>query len=365
MGLSINRDYYIVNIYNPGGYNLNIKQYGWNDFFEKNYKEKGYEGMPFGRVMIGHNNIYQVMTSEEEVVAELGGKFLRGEEHRSKPAVGDWVVLQHKDDKWFVEDILPRKSKFSRKMAGNDTLEQIVACNIDAIFIVTSLNQDFNLRRLERYLIVAWDSGATPVIILSKADLCEGVEEKIKAVEEVAPGVEVYCVSAIHEQGMEQLKKYLGEGQTITLIGSSGVGKSTILNTLAGEELLKVSSIREDDDRGKHTTTHRQLVILPTGGLILDTPGMRELQLWQADEGLGHVFSDIEELTLACKFTDCHHESEPGCAVRAAIIEGKIVQDRLVSYVKLKKELAFMERKQVERQRIEQKRAKRFDGKSR
>lgn len=340
---------------------MNIKQYGWNAFFEKKYQDYGYDGMPFGRVMIGHNNKYEVMTCEGAIIVELSGKILKSEGGALKPAVGDWVILQQKDDKWFVEDILPRISKFSRKMAGNDTLEQIVASNIDVIFIVTSLNQDFNLRRLERYLIVAWDSGAIPVIILSKADLCDGVEEKIKAVEAVAAGVDVYSISAIHEQGIEPLKKYLGEGQTITLIGSSGVGKSTLLNTLAGEELLKVSDIRTDDDKGKHTTTHRQLVLLPTGGLILDTPGMRELQLWQADEGLGHVFSDIEELSLACKFSDCHHESEPGCAILAAIEGGKIGQDRLESYGKLKKELAFIERKQVERQRVEQKRAKKYE----
>lgn len=336
---------------------MNLQQYGWNEFFEMNYIERGYKGLPYGRVMIGHTQLYEVISSEGEVLAELSGKMLKEESSASKPAVGDWVVLQHKDDKWFVEDILPRRSKFSRKMAGNDTLEQIVAANIDTIFIVTSLNQDFNLRRLERYLIVAWDSGAIPVIILSKADLCEGVEKKIEAVEEIAPGVEVYSISAIHEQGMEPLKKYLGEGQTITLIGSSGVGKSTLLNTLAGEELLKVNDIRVDDAKGKHTTTHRQLVLLPTGGLILDTPGMRELQLWQADEGIDHVFGDIQALTQYCKFSDCRHESEPGCAVIAAIEEGKMNSDRLESYVKLKKELAFIEKKQVERQRLEQKRA--------
>lgn len=335
---------------------MNIKEYGWNQNLEKEYKEKGYEGMPFGRIIVDHNNFYGVISNEGEVVAEQSGKMLRGEVGK-KPAVGDWVVLQHKEDKWLVEDVLPRKSKFSRKMAGNDTLEQIVATNIDTIFIVTSLNQDFNLRRLERYLIVAWDSGATPVIILSKADLCDNAVEKIAAVEGVAPGVEVYAISSIYEEGIEQLQKYCGEGKTIALIGSSGVGKSTLLNTLAGEELLKVNVIREDDAKGKHTTTHRQLVLLPTGGLILDTPGMRELQLWQADEGIDHVFSEIQTLSESCKFSDCRHEKEPGCAVTAAIAEGIIGRERLDSYVKLKKELAFIERKQIERQRSDQKKA--------
>ncbi|MBC7960043.1 MAG: ribosome small subunit-dependent GTPase A [Vallitaleaceae bacterium] len=340
---------------------MNLKQYGWNNFFEKQYKEKGYEGMKVGRVIIDHNNVFQVVTEDGEIVVELSGKVLRGENGRTKPSVGDWVVLQKREDKWLAEDVLPRKSKFSRKMAGNDTLEQIVATNIDTIFIVSSLNHDFNLRRLERYLIVAWDSGATPVIILSKSDLCEDADEKIEAVEEIAPGVQVHSISALEAEGMEQLKQYLGEGKTIALIGSSGVGKSTLLNTLAGEELLKVSGIREDDDRGKHTTTHRQLVLLPSGGMILDTPGMRELQLWQADEGIDHVFSDIQSLADQCKFTDCKHESEPGCAVLSAISSGIMKSDRLESYIKLKKELAFVERKQLERQRAEQKRAKRFE----
>ncbi|WML45752.1 ribosome small subunit-dependent GTPase A [Neobacillus sp. PS3-40] len=328
---------------------MNLKTLGWNKFFEEeflNYKEQGFD---VGRIALEHKKLYRVFSEQGEFLAEVSGKMrFNALEREDYPAVGDWVVISARpeEQKATIHGLLPRKSKFSRKVAGLTTEEQIVASNVDTIFLVNALNADFNIRRIERYILSAWESGANPVIILSKADLCKDIEKKIAEVESVALGVPILPISAEKNTGLNLLTPYLYEGQTIALLGSSGVGKSTLTNALIGHQRQAVKEVREGDDRGRHTTTHRELIVLEKGGILIDTPGMRELQLWEADEGLSQSFSDIESLAENCKFRDCIHKNEPGCAVLNAISNGTLNSDRYYNYVKLQKELAYLQRKE-------------------
>ncbi|MBD0379099.1 ribosome small subunit-dependent GTPase A [Paenibacillus sp. WST5] len=293
--------------------------------------------------------MYRVQTESGEALAEVSGKMrhnaLRREDY---PAVGDWVVITVREDEQraTIHAVLPRKSKFSRKVAGQVTEEQIVATNVDTVFLVTALNLDFNVRRIERYLVLAWESGANPVIVLSKADLCDDPEAKAAEVEAVAVGVPIHIISSAENRGLADLAAYVSAGQTVALLGSSGVGKSTLVNRIYGEEILETGDIRSGDDKGKHTTTHRELIALPGGGILIDTPGMRELQLWDASEGLSTSFQDIEELGASCFFQDCKHENEPKCAVKQALTDGTLAHERFQNYLKLQKELAFLARKE-------------------
>jgi ribosome biogenesis GTPase len=244
-----------------------------------------------------------------------------------------------------IHAVLPRRTSFARKIAGSRTEEQIVGANVDTVFLLTSLNQDFSLRRIERYLIIAWESGANPIIILSKSDLCDRVAESIDEVQAVARDVPIHAISVVTGSGLQDVAQYFKRGQTVALIGSSGVGKSTLINHLAGVDRLKVQTVREWDDRGRHTTTHRELVLLPAGGLVLDTPGMRELQLFEGDQSLELVFDDIEALAARCFFSNCRHQDDPRCVVREALVAGTIDSGRYQSYEKLQKELNYVARK--------------------
>lgn len=294
--------------------------------------------------------MYKLYTEAQEVLAEISGKFrfevLEQEEY---PAVGDWVVisLRAEEKRATIHKVLPRKSKFSRKVAGLETREQIVAANVDKVFLVNALNRDFNIKRIERYLIMAWESGADPVIILSKADLCDDLEEKLMEVERTAVGVPIHVISTVDGRGLDELNQYLIPGRTIALLGSSGVGKSTLINHLAQKELQKTNEVREYDDRGRHTSTSREMFVLDSGTIMIDTPGMREIQMWSGEEGITEAFEDIEKLAARCKFTDCKHKKEPGCAVREAIENGTLSSERFESYIKLQKEIRIAERKQA------------------
>ena len=329
---------------------MNLQQLGFTNFFETQFQTIQTEQSTkmIGRITLEHKHSYRVLTEQGEWLASVSGNFAyRAFSRKDYPAVGDFVLVEQMpgEERAIIHHLFERKSKFTRKMAGQAIDEQIVAANVDIAFLVMSLNADFNVRRLERYLIAAWDSGAKPVIVLTKSDLCDDVTSYIQEVETIAFGVDVIAVSAVTSDGIEQLQQMLTEGITAALIGSSGAGKSTLTNVLLMAEKMKVSDIREDDAKGRHTTTHRELVMLPTGACLIDTPGMRELQLWDQGDSLSASFSDIEQLAENCRFRDCTHKKEPHCAIRTAINEGTLEEARLRSYFKLQKELAYIEKK--------------------
>ena len=293
-----------------------------------------------GRVISQEKDLFRLVMDKEECMARVSGKFRYNVSAISEfPSVGDFVLVEHsfKDDVALIHKVLQRKSVFIRKAAGKNCMEQVVAANIDTIFLCMALNGDFNIRRLERYLSIAWDSGAVPVIILTKIDLCDDLQAKRFEIENVAVGVPVMEPSGLTGDGLQQIKQYLQKTKTVAFIGSSGVGKSTLINRLLGEECLKTNTIRKDD-KGRHTTTHRELFLIPDSGMVIDTPGM-----WKAGKGIEHAFSDIEKLAEKCRFHNCTHTSVPGCAVRAAMEDGMIDEERLKAYKKLKAENSYME----------------------
>ena len=297
----------------------------------------GREGIP-ARVTAVHRERYALVCEHGEIYARLKAKEYHLDQARF-PTAGDWVTIRYVENgDSLILSTLPRRTVFTRRAAGSAPVEQPVAANFDYVFLMQSLNHDFNPNRLERYLTLSWQSGATPVVLLTKADLVEDYWEYLTRVERVAMGADVHVVSARTGRGLERLNVYLQPGKTVVFLGSSGVGKSTLVNALAGEPVMAVSAIREDDSRGRHTTTHRQLLRMKSGVLVIDTPGMRELGMWETEAGLGEAFADVEGYLGRCRFSDCSHTAEPGCAIRAAIDAGELDPGRWERYQKLKEE---------------------------
>ena len=294
------------------------------------------------------HGIYRLLSEAGELWAEIAGA-LRHESlgSESLPICGDWVLADNPAgrDRTVIRFLLPRRTSFSRKQAGTAIASQVIAANIDTVCLVSGLDSDFNPRRIERYLAIAWESGARPVIILNKADVCVDISVRLAEAMSLAPGVPVLAACATDGRGMGDILNYAGQGQTLALLGSSGVGKSSIVNRLLGRQAQEVRGTDSDTGRGLHTTAARHLFLLPSGGLIMDTPGMRELQIWSLDAGLDATFEDIKAMAEGCRFRDCGHQTEPGCKVRAAVARGELDAGRLASYFKLCREARYIELK--------------------
>lgn len=334
---------------------------GWTDSLAGIFRPHADAGLVPGRVSLEHNHVYRVMAADREWLAETAGRIKYLASGREElPAVGDWVGLRTDaaGGRAVIRVILPRRSQFSRKVAGRETLEQVLAANIDTVFLVASLQQPIKQRSLERYVMLARPSGARPVIVLNKADLAGNIGQALIDAAEAAPGVPIHVISAKTGAGLGALEAYLGVGQTTALLGPSGAGKSSLVNALAGRATQTIGDVRDWDLRGRHTSVHRELIPLDAGGLLIDTPGLRELQLWDApeDAALDETFGDIAELAGACRFRDCQHDREPGCAVKAAVDAGRLAPDRHAGFLKLQSERAALSRRQDERALLENKR---------
>ncbi len=321
---------------------MKLESIGYSSSFVEAFRAVLSDGLVPGRVAAGHTHLFRVITEEGELLAEVTGR-LRHDASGPQdfPAVGDWVALAPRvgEGRGTIHAVLPRRSAFVRRASGVREEAQVLAANVDTVFLVAGLDRDFNPRRVERALVLAWESGAEPVVLLNKADLATDLETKRQEMEAATAGVPVLVVSAREGTGLDALASYLAPGRTVALLGSSGVGKSTLVNRLVGDERQRTSGVREHDQRGRHTTTYRELVPLPGGAILLDTPGLREIQLWAGDDALATAFSDVAELARRCRFRDCRHQGEPGCAVRAAVEEGALDAERLESHHKLEREL--------------------------
>ncbi|HEY2432408.1 MAG TPA: ribosome small subunit-dependent GTPase A [Vicinamibacterales bacterium] len=346
---------------------LDLEDLGWTTGFADAFAPHAALGLEPARVSLEHTHIYRVLTRDGERLARVSGRLRHAAARRTDfPAVGDWVAIEAPEGGGDarIRALLPRVSRFSRRAAGNPTEEQVVAANIDVVFLVSGLDRDFNPRRIERYLVTAWESGASPVIVLNKADLVDNPEAIAAEVASLAAGVPVQTISVKESVGIDRLRAFLGRGRTGALLGSSGVGKSSIANALLGEARLRTHDVRESDSRGRHTTTGRQLLPLPGGGILIDTPGMRELQLWDSGESVAGAFADVEELGGGCRFRDCRHRGEPGCAVQAAVAAGLLPEARLESFRKLQDEQTYQERQVDERAWLDNKRLGRIGAKA-
>lgn len=320
-----------------------LEDLGWNPMLESRFAPLRVRELLPARVIREHKLAYAVYGEWGPLTGTISGSLRHSAVSAAElPAVGDWVAIKPRprEARATIHSVLPRKSAFTRKAAGGGGDEQVAAANVDHVFLVAGLDGDFNPRRIERYLTAAWNSGAGPVIVLNKADLCSNIEERVAQVESAAAAVPIHAVSATTRLGLDALSAYLQRGRTVALLGSSGVGKSSLVNALLDAGVQRTNDVRAGDDRGRHTTTHRELFMIPGGGMLIDTPGMRELGLWSDDnEGLGSSFSDIEELGLRCRFRDCRHEHEPGCAIRAGLEDGSLDAARWAGYRKLQREL--------------------------
>lgn len=325
-----------------------LEQLGWNDAFGQAMEPYRREGLAPARVIAEHRGLYRVATERGEMPAEVTGRMMHAAEDRLDfPVVGDWVaaMVLDKGNLAVVHAVLPRVTVLARKSAGRKIEGQAIAANVDIVFVVIGLDHNFNLNRMERYLAAAAGTGARPIVLLSKSDLVPDPDAVVSSAAERAESVEVFAVSSRTDADMERLNALLTTGTTACFIGSSGVGKSSIVNRLAGRELLRTAEVREDDSRGRHATTHRELFLLPSGGIVIDTPGMRELGLWDSGQGIEQAFSDIETLASSCAFSNCTHQVEPGCAVRAAVENGDLDRARYESFLKLGREQEHLEAK--------------------
>jgi ribosome biogenesis GTPase len=327
-----------------------LEDLGWDDAREREFAPFRAEGLVPGRVALEHNHVYRVLTAAGEELAETAGRLKhRAEGRRALPVVGDWVALREEaaGARRQIRTLLARRTGFSRKAAGRQTDEQIIATNIDVVFLVFSLESAFRARRTERYLVVAERSGARSILVLNKTDCDPDLPQSLADARAAAPGIDVCAVSAASGDGFECLEGYLAPGRTLALLGPSGAGKSSIVNRLVGHAVLPTGAVRARDLRGRHTSVHRQLVVRPAGGVIIDTPGMRELQLWETD-AVTDTFTDIAALAAECRFRDCQHEQEPGCAVKAAVARGALETGRYESFCRLQAEQRDIGRKRSE-----------------
>jgi ribosome biogenesis GTPase len=329
---------------------MTLTELGWSDFFAQAFVPHAAEGCVPARVTLELKGYYEVTGEFGAKLGECTGRFL----HHAfsaidRPAIGDWVAVTPQpgaDTRASIHAVLPRRTKFSRQAAGEQEIEQVVAANVDTVFLVSALDANFNLHRIERYLAAAWASGASPVILLNKADVCGNPEARQREVEAVAPGVPVLLLSARTRRGLKTLAPWLQPGSTVALLGSSGVGKSTLINRIVGAARQDTQEVRVADGKGLHTTTQRELLVAPGGALIIDTPGMRELQPWEAGAEVAAAFADVAEIAARCKFRDCAHLVEPGCAVQAALADGSLDLGRWQSYLRLGRATAHTERRQ-------------------
>lgn len=338
---------------------MELATLGWTDFFQPHFEPHAAAGLCAGRVVTGHRGGWSVVGAAGEMPAEVSGRFrYLAKAPGDFPAVGDWVAMEFfpAENKALIHAVLPRRTKISRASAGGVTDEQVLAANVDEVFLVSSLGGEVNARRIERFLAQAWESGAQPVVVLTKADLCEDVTTAVRAVEAIAGDAPVHAVCALTGRGLRQLRPRLRRAMTVALLGPSGVGKSTLINHLYGDEVLPTLPVREEDQKGRHTTTVREMIQLPSGALVIDTPGLRELGLWEGAEGVGAAFDDVESLAAGCRFTDCRHEAEPGCAVRQAVEDGNLDTGRLEGFHKLRREQAQFERRHNARAAAEERR---------
>jgi ribosome biogenesis GTPase len=326
---------------------MKLEQLGWADPFNTAFESLADQKLAPARVAAAQREHHRLLTEHGVFDARLSGRLRHEARPGELPVVGDWVAAQLQPDQGSATIVasLPRRSALVRKRPERSSAPQVLAANLDVVLLVTSLNRDFNPRRIERTLAMIWEGGAQPVVLLSKLDLCEEAASYREQAEAVALGVPVHALSAHSGEGLDELAPYLQPARTLALIGSSGVGKSTLVNALLGQERLATADVRASDDRGRHTTTARELFVLPAGALLIDTPGLRELGLWDAAEGLDAAFEDVDALAASCRFGDCGHGSEPGCTIRAAMQNGTLDAERYASYLKLQRELAYEERR--------------------